>query len=109
MGEWNDFLKTGDSAHPTFFTDRALSQNGSRNFLYLSEAFFSSNNFTVATYAMAQNTKGILYSGNPASPYTIQPWPLNALFCDATCTPNPTTYNDSQNLDWIGNFWAQPH
>jgi hypothetical protein len=108
-GEWNEFLKTGDSEHPTFFTDRALSQNGNRNFLYLSESFFSSNNFSVATYAMAQNTKGILYSGNPASPYKIQPWPLNAMFCDATCTPNVTTYNDEKNLDWIGDFLAQSH
>lgn len=106
--EWNTFLKTGDSEHPTWFTDRALSQNGIKNFLALSEAFFSSNNFSVATYAMAQNTKGILYSGNPAKPYAIQPWPLNALFCDATCTPN-SLYNDAENLDWIGDFWAQTH
>ena len=109
VGEWNDFLKTGDSEHPTFFTDRAFSQNGNRNFLYLSEAFFSSNNFTVATYSMAQNTKGILYSGNPANPYAIQPWLLNALFCDAACTPTATNYNDAQNLDWIGDFIAQTH
>lgn len=104
--EWYAFLKSGDSEHPTWFTDRALSQNGIKNFLALSEAFFSSNNFSVATYAMAQGTKGILYSGNPASPYTIQPWPLNSLFCDATCTPN-STYNDAENLDWIGDFRAQ--
>jgi hypothetical protein len=104
--EWYDFLKTGDSVHPTWFTDRALSQNGVKNFLGLSESFFSSNNFTVATYAMAQNTSGILYSGNPANPYSIQPWPLNGLFCDSTCAPN-SSYNDAQNLDWIGDFWAQ--
>jgi len=104
--EWYEFLKSGDAEHPTWFTDRALSQNGVKNFLALSEAFFSSNNFSVATYAMAQNSRGILYSGNPANPYSIQPWPLNALFCDSTCTPNPT-FNDSLNLDWIGDFWAQ--
>lgn len=104
--EWYEFLKSGDSEYPTWFTDRALTQNGVKNFLALSESFFSSNNFTVATYAMAQNTNGILYSGNPASPYTIQPWPINGLFCDSTCTPN-SSYNDAQNLDWIGDFWAQ--
>lgn len=104
--EWYEFLKSGDAEHPTWFTDRALSQNGVKNFLALSEAFFSSNNFSVATYAMAQNSRGILYSGNPANPYSVQPWPLNALFCDSTCTPNPT-FNDSLNLDWIGDFWAQ--
>jgi hypothetical protein len=102
--EWYEFLKSGDAEHPTWFTDRALSQNGVKNFLALSEAFFSSNNFSVATYAMAQNSRGILYSGNPANPYAIQPWPLK--FCDSTCTPNPT-FNDSLNLDWIGDFWAQ--
>ena len=107
-GEWYAFLKTGDSEHPTFFTDRAFSQNGVKNFLALSESFFSSNNFSIATYAMAQNTKGILYSGNAANPYAIQPWPLNALYCDATCTPN-SSYNDAENLDWIGDFRAQSH
>lgn len=104
--EWYAFLKTGDSEHPTWFTDRVLAQNGVKSFLGQAETFFSSNNFSVATYAMAQNTRGILYSGNPANPYAIQPWPLNALFCDSTCTPN-ASYNDSQNLDWIGDFWAQ--
>jgi hypothetical protein len=104
--EWYEFLKSGDAEHPTWFTDRALSQNGVKNFLALSEAFFSSNNFSVATYAMAQNSRGILYSSNPANPSSIQPWPLNALFCDSTCTPNPT-FNNSLNLDWIGDFWAQ--
>lgn len=104
--EWTEFLKSGDSEHPTWFTDRALSQNGIKNFLALSEAFFSSNNFSVATYAMAQHTKTALKSGNPATPYAIQPWLLNALFCDSTCTPN-SSGNDAQNLDWIGDFWAQ--
>jgi hypothetical protein len=104
--EWYEFLKSGDAENPTWFTDRALSQNGVKNFLALSEAFFSSNNFSVATYAMAQSSNGILYSGNPANPYAIQPWPLNALFCDSACTPN-STFNDSENLDWIGDFWAQ--
>lgn len=106
--EWYSFLKTGDSEHPTWFTDRALSQNGVLNFLALSESFFSSNNFTVATYAMAQSNNGILYSGNPAKPYTIQPWPLNSLFCNSTCILN-SSYNDEKNLDWIGDFWAQTH
>jgi hypothetical protein len=104
--EWNDFLKTGDSEHPTWFTDRALSQNGIKNFLALSENFFSSNHFSVATYAMAQHNKSMLTSGNSAQPYAIQPWLLNALFCDSTCTPN-SSGNDAQNLDWIGDFWAQ--
>lgn len=106
--EWYDFLKTGDSEHPTWFTDRVLSQNGVQNFLALSESFFSSNNFNVATYAIAQNNNGILYSGDPAKPYTIQPWPLNSLFCSSTCVLN-SSYNDEQNLDWIGDFWAQTH
>jgi hypothetical protein len=105
--EWYEFLKSGDAANPTWFTDRALTQGGVKNFLGLSETFFSSNNFSVATYAMAQNSNGILYSGNPASPYAIQPWLLNSLFCDSACTENPTTYAHSQNLDWIGDFWAQ--
>ena len=109
QAEWNSFLETGDSEHPTFFTDRALSQNGIKNFLALSEAYFTSNNFSVATYAMAQNNQGIMYSGNPASPYTIQPWALNAMFCNATCSPSVTTYYDGQNLDWIGDFWNQGH
>lgn len=104
--EWYDFLQTGDSEHPTWFTDRALSQNGIKNFLALSEKFFSSNNFSVATYAMAQHNTNPLSSGNPAKPYTIQPWLVNGLFCDSTCTPNPEG-NDAQNLDWIGDFWAQ--
>lgn len=104
--EWSDFLKFGDSEHPTYFTDRALSQNGVKNFLALSESFFSSNNFSVATYAMAQNSHAILYSGNPAAPYQIQPWGFNGLFCDSTCAPN-SSYNDAQNLDWIGDFWNQ--
>jgi hypothetical protein len=104
--EWYAFLKTGDSEHPTWFIDRALTQGGVKNFLALSEAFFSTNNFSLATYAMAQYAPGILYSGNPANPYSIQPWPINGLFCDSTCTPN-STYNDAQNLDWIGDFWAQ--
>ncbi|MFP5236693.1 MAG: hypothetical protein ACLGSD_12395 [Acidobacteriota bacterium] len=104
--EWYEFLKTGDSQHPTWFTDRALSQNGVKNFLALSESFFSSNNFSVATYAMVQNTENILSSNNPNNPYAIQPWPLNALFCDSTCVLN-SSGNHEQNLDWIGDFWAQ--
>lgn len=104
--EWYDFLRTGDSEHPTWFTDRALSQNGIKNFLALSEKFFSTNNFTVATYAMAQHNKNILDSGNSTKPYAIQPWLLNGLFCDSTCTPN-SSGNHAQNLDWIGDFWAQ--
>lgn len=105
--EWYEFLKSGDATHPTWFTDRVLSQNGTKNFLALSEAYFTSNNFSVATYAMVQNTSSILTSGNPASPYAIQPWLLNSLFCDSTCTDNPTTGSHAQNLDWIGDFWAQ--
>lgn len=104
--EWYEFLQSGDSEHPTWFTDRVLPHSGVKSFLGQAETYFSSNNFTVATYAMAQITGGILYSGNPANPYAIQPWPLNGLFCDSTCTPN-SSYNDSQNLDWIGDFWAQ--
>ncbi|MFP5205276.1 MAG: hypothetical protein ACLGSH_07965 [Acidobacteriota bacterium] len=104
--EWYDFLKFGDAEHPTYFTDRALSQNGVQNFLAQSESFFSSNNFSVATYAMVQNRKNILSSGNPNSPYAIQPWVLNPLFCDSTCVLN-SSGNHEQNLDWIGDFWAQ--
>ncbi len=45
-------------------------------------------------------------SGNPNSPYAIQPWVLNPLFCDSTCVLN-SSGNHEQNLDWIGGFWAQ--
>jgi hypothetical protein len=106
--EWYEFLKKGDSEHSAYFTDRAGPPTGP-SFLGLAETYFSQNNFTVATYAMAQETNGILYSGDPANPYSIKPWPMASIFCNATCTPNPTTFNDSKNLDWIGDFLAQPH
>jgi hypothetical protein len=103
--EWYYFLRYGDGVHQTYFTDRA----GSPSFLGQVETFFSANNFTVATYAISQETNGIMYSGNPASPYTVKPWALSPIFCNSTCTQNPTTYNDSKNLDWPGDFAAQPH
>ena len=106
--EWLDFLNFGDAEYPTWYTDRTLSANGIKNFLAKSEAEFSASNFSVATYAIQQG-HGQLTSSNPAAPYAIQPWQLNAMFCNSTCTNNPTTGNDTQNEYWLGDFQAQSH
>lgn len=106
--EWLDFLNFGDAEYPTWYTDRTLSANGIKNFLAQSEAEFTASNFSVATYAI-QQTQTPLSSGNPSTPYAIQPWLLNAMFCNGTCTNNPTTGNDTQSEYWLGDFQNQTH
>ncbi|HEU4962097.1 MAG TPA: hypothetical protein VFT56_17035 [Sphingomonas sp.] len=82
--EWVDFLKGSD----WFMSHHLALENA--------DTLFDSEGLVIATYSLRQSQSSI----GP----TTDPWMLNALYCNRSCVPNPTTGLPQFNYQWIDSF-----
>ena len=82
--EWVDFLKDSD----WFMSHHLALENADK--------LFDSEGMVIATYSLRQSQSSI----GP----TTDPWMLNALYCNQSCVPNPSTGLPQFNYQWIDSF-----
>lgn len=85
--EWVDFLKDSD----WFMSHHLALENADK--------LFDSEGLVIATYSLRQSQSSI----GPNS----DPWMLNALYCNQSCIPNPSTGLPQFNYQWIDSFRAR--
>jgi hypothetical protein len=85
--EWVDFLKDSD----WFMSHHLALENA--------DQLFDNEGMVIATYGLRQSQSSI----GP----TTDPWMLNALYCNQSCVPNPTTGQPQFNYQWIDSFRAR--
>ena len=85
--EWVDFLKDSD----WFMSHHLALENADK--------LFDSEGLVIATYSLRQSQSSI-------GPST-DPWMLNALYCNQSCVPNPSTGEPQFNYQWIDSFRAR--